>query len=87
MRIRELVDGHTILETVIGAMLAARAALQQEFARLHRALVALVCDDPVCRQLMSVPGVGAIVAITLKSGIDDPTRLEHSLERWAHRFL
>jgi hypothetical protein len=31
-RIRELVDGHAMLKTVIGSMLAARTALQQEFA-------------------------------------------------------
>jgi transposase len=71
-RIRDLVEGHTMLETVIGSMLAARASLQTEFTRLHRALLALVRADPVCRQLMSVPGVGAVVAITFKSGIDDP---------------
>lgn len=77
-RILELVEGHAILETVIGAMLAARAALETEFKRLHRALLGLVRADPVCRQLMSVPGVGAIVAITFKSGIDDPTRFKRS---------
>ena len=57
-RILELVDGHAILEEVIGAMLAAKTALETEFKRLHPALLALVRDDPVRRQLMSVPGVG-----------------------------
>ena len=75
-RVRELIAGQAMLETVIAAMLAARAALEAEFKRLHRALLALVRDDPVCRQLMSVPGVGAIVAITFKSGVDDPTALQ-----------
>lgn len=55
-RIRDLVEGQAMLETVIGSMLAARAALQAEFARLRRALLVLVRADPVCRQLMSVPG-------------------------------
>uniref|UniRef100_UPI0005BC59BC IS110 family transposase n=1 Tax=Bradyrhizobium sp. Ai1a-2 TaxID=196490 RepID=UPI0005BC59BC len=35
-RIRELTAGHVTLETVIGAMLAARMALWNEFTRLHR---------------------------------------------------
>jgi transposase len=52
--------------------------------RLHRALLAIVRDDPVCRQLMSVPGVGAIVAITFKSGVDDPTRFRHSRDVGPH---
>jgi transposase len=83
-RIRELVEGQTMLEMVVGSMLAARAALQAEFARLHRALLALVRADPVCRQLMSVPGVGAIVAITFKSGVDDPTRFRRSRDVGPH---
>jgi transposase len=83
-RILELVDGHVMLETVIGSMLAARTALQQEFARLHRALLGLVREDPVCRQLMSVPGVGAIVAITFRSGVDDPTRFRRSRDVGPH---
>ena len=83
-RIRELVDGHAMLETVIGSMLSGRAALETEFKRLHRELLRLVRADPVCRQLMSVPGVGAIVAITFKSGVDDPTRFRRSRDVGPH---
>ena len=84
MRIRELVDGQAMLETVISSMLNVRTALQEEFARLHRALLVLVRADPICRQLMSVPGVGAIVAITFKSGVDDPTRFRRSRDVGPH---
>ena len=83
-RILELVDGQAMLEMVIDAMLAARAALGTEFKRLHRVLLGLVRDDPICRQLMSVPGVGAIVAITFKSGVDDPTRFKRSRDVGPH---
>lgn len=83
-RILELVNGHAMLETVIGSMVAARTALQHEFTRLHRTMLALVRADPVCRQLMSVPGVGAIVAITFKSGVDDPTRFRRSRDVGPH---
>ena len=83
-RIRDLVEGQTMLETVIGSMLTVRAALQAEFARLHRALLALVRNDPVCHQLMSVPGVGAVVAITFRSGVDDPSRFRRSRDVGPH---
>lgn len=83
-RIRELVSGQAILETVVGSMLAARTALQAEFTRLHRALLGLVRDDPVCRRLMSVPGVGAVVAITFRSGVDDPARFRRSRDVGPH---
>jgi transposase len=83
-RVRELMVGHAILETVIGSMLNARITLQAEFTRLHRALLGLVRADPVCRQLMSVPGVGAVVAITFRSGVDDPARFRRSRDVGAH---
>jgi transposase len=73
-----------MLEAVIGSMLKARSALQAEFARLHRTMLGLVRADPVCRQLMSVPGVGAVVAITFKSGVDDPSRFRRSRDVGAH---
>ncbi len=83
-RIRDLVAGQAMLATVIGSMLAARSALQAEFACLQRALLALVRADPVCRQLMSVPGVGAVVAMTFKSGVDDPSRFRRSRDVGPH---
>jgi len=67
-----------MLETVIGAMLTARASLQSEFMRLHRKMLAIVREDAVCRRLMTVPGVGAVVALTFTSAIDDPTRFPSS---------
>ena len=83
-RILDLVAGQAVLETVVGSMLAARSALQAEFAKLHRALLVLVRADPVCRQLMSVPGVGAVVAITFRSGVDDPARFRRSRDVGPH---
>lgn len=83
-RVSALVHGHSMLEQVAGAMLTARSALQTEFARLHRMILSLVRADPVCRQLMSVPGVGAIVAITFKSGVDDPGRFRRSRDVGPH---
>ncbi len=73
-RIRELTAGHAILETVIGAMLAARMALWNEFTRLHREMLKIARADRVCRRLMSAPGVGALVALTYRSAVDDPSR-------------
>lgn len=83
-RVRDLVEGHAMLAAVVGSMLTARAALHAEFARLHRTILALVRADPVCRQLMSVPGVGALVAITFKSGVDDPGRFRRSRDVGPH---
>ncbi len=77
-RIRELTEGQAMLETVIGAMLQARAILWSEFTRLHREMLKIARADRVCLQLMSAPGVGALVAITYRSAVDDPGRFEKS---------
>ena len=50
----------------------ARAQLQTEYTKLHKKMLAIVRDDGVCRRLMTAPGVGPLVAITFKSGMDDP---------------
>lgn len=78
MRIRELTAGHVTLETVIGAMLAARTTLWNEFTRLHREMLKIARADKICRRLMSTPGVGALVALTYRSAVDNPTRFAKS---------
>jgi transposase len=44
-RIQELIAGHATLETVIGAMLMARAAPWSEFTRLHREMLKIARAD------------------------------------------
>ena len=70
-RIRELVIGQATLERIAGAMLSARADLKSEYEKLHKAVLAIVREDTVCRRLMTVPGVGPVVAVTFKSAVDD----------------
>src|SRR5246500_3356805 len=68
-RIRELVTGQATLERITEAMLSARATLQAEYEKLHKAVLAW---------LMTVPGVGPVVAVTFKSAVDDPSRIVKS---------
>jgi len=83
-RIRELVAGHSMLEQVIEPLLRARNALNREFQALHRAMLAVVRRDEVCHRLMTVPGVGALVAVTFTSAVDDPARFGRSRAVGAH---
>ena len=83
-RVRELVAGHPMLERVAEPMLAARNALRTEYTKLHRQMLAVVRADAVCRRLMTVPGVGSLVAITFTSAIDDPRRFARSKAVGAH---
>jgi transposase len=77
-RIRERVAGQARLEAVVEPMLQVHEALRKQHAILHRQLLRLVRDDEVCRRLMTVPGVGPVVAMTYKTAIDDPARFARS---------
>jgi transposase len=83
-RIRELVTGQAMLERVAEPLLRARAALRTEYATLHRDLLRTVREDAVCGRLMTVPGVGAVVAMTFRSAIDQPDRFAKSKAVGAH---
>lgn len=83
-RVRELAAGHPMLEPVAEAMLRAREVLRAEVATLHRQVLAIVRADAVCRRLMTVPGVGALTALTFKAAVDDPARFSSSKAVGAH---
>lgn len=77
-RIWELVHGQPSLELIADAMLMARNALLKGVARLHKSILQIVRKDEVCTRLMTIPGVGALTAITFRTAIDDPTRIAKS---------
>jgi transposase len=77
-RIRGLAAGHAMLERIVEPLLAAREAMWREFAKLHREVLAIVKEDQVCRRLMTVPGVGAVVSLTYRAAVDDPDRFKKS---------
>src|SRR5262245_29396913 len=58
--------------------------MRQQFAVLHKMLLDTVRSDPVCRRLMTTPGVGAVVALTYRATVDQPQRFVHSRAVGAH---
>ena len=57
-RVRELVDGCAELTELAEALLTARQALAEQIDALHTRLLQRARREPVCRRLMTVPGVG-----------------------------
>ena len=57
-RVRELVEGFPGLAAIAEPLLKVRRVLRQQFAVLHKMLLDTVRGDPVCRRLMTAPGVG-----------------------------
>jgi transposase len=78
IRVRELMADQSTLTAIMEGLLNARAMLVAEVAKLHRKLLKIARADGVCVRLMTVPGVGALTALTFKTAIDDPTRIAKS---------
>jgi transposase len=76
--VRTLIEGHPSLPATFEPLLRAREALREQLAVLDRQVRDAAREDRVCRRLMTVPGVGAVVALTFRSTIDDPARFRSS---------
>jgi transposase len=77
-RIKELVENLPDLAVLVEPLLIVRRVLREQTGVLHRRLLAVVRDDDVCRRLMTVPGVGPVVALTYRATIDVPARFRNS---------
>jgi transposase len=77
-RIRELVAEEADLAAIAEPLLIARRVLREQLGVLHRRLLAIVREDEVCRRLMTVPGIGPVVALTFRATVDVPARFKNS---------
>jgi len=77
-RIRELVENLPDLAVLVEPLLIVRRVVREQLGVLHRRLLAIVRDDDVCRRLMTIPGVGPVVALTYRVTVDVPARFRNS---------
>ena len=77
-RIRELVEPLPDLAGLVEPLLIVRRTLREQIGILHRRLLTIVRDDDVCRRLMTVTGVGPVVALTYRATVDVPARFRNS---------
>lgn len=77
-RIRELVAGDPDLAAMVEPMLLVRRVLREQFALLHKRLLAIARGDGVAQRLMTVPGVGAVVALGYVASVDVAARFARS---------
>src|SRR6201987_6418158 len=63
---------------LVEPLLIVRRVLREQLGILHRRVLAIVRDDDVCRRLMSIPGVGPVVALTYRVTVDVPARFRNS---------
>jgi transposase len=77
-RIKQLIENLPDVAVLVGPLLVVRRVLREQIGILHRRLLAIVRGDDVCRRLMTVPGVGPVVALTYRVTVDVPARFRNS---------
>jgi transposase len=86
-RTRELTADDPVLTHLTEPLLTILTTMLREFAKLTKQVLDIVRDEPVCRRLMSVPGVGPLTALAFRATIDQPDRFARSRDVGAHLGL
>ncbi len=73
-----------LIAELVLRLLAIRGTLLVEYRRMHLLLIKATLADPVCRRLMTIPGVGPVAALAFRTGVDDPQRFKRSRTVAAH---
>ena len=75
---RELVKDLPDIAILVEPLLVVRRILREQLGILHHHLLTIARDDEVCRRLMTIPGVGPVVALTYRATVDVPARFRNS---------
>jgi transposase len=87
VRVREQIAGNPALIAIIEPMLAVWHAIRDQVAMLDRQMLARARNDQVARRLMTIPGVGVVIALAYTAAIDDPERFRRSVSVGAYLGL
>ena len=85
--VRTLIHDDKGLARTLEPLLGILVTMLREFAKLTKQALDIVRREPVCRRLMSAPGVGPLTALAFRATIDDPGRFKHSRAVGAHLGL
>jgi transposase len=86
-RVESLLVDRDDLAPIIRPMLVAWRQLREQIAEFDKQVRALTKKDPVCRLLMSVPGIGVVSVLAYVSTVEDPARFARSRSVGAHMGL
>jgi transposase len=86
-RAQKLSEGRPGVDSIVASMVAVRDSLLEQIAACDRTIRRLAKKDAAAWRLMTVPGVGPVVALAYISAIDDPQRFPHSRDVGAYLGL
>ena len=83
-RVETLLADLDDLAAIVRPMLTAWRKLREQIAVFDKAVRTLAKNDPTCRLLMSVPGIGVVTVLAYVSTVEDPARFSRSRSVGAH---
>jgi transposase len=86
-QLRAAASGDPILETVAASLLAVHDVACAEAAAIEDELLAIARASGLARRLMTVPGVGPIVALNFIAAVDDASRFARATDVGAYLGL
>ena len=73
-----------VLAPLLRPLVAVVEHIDSQVAGLDKEIAARAKASTACKRLMTVPGVGPLVALTYAAGVDDPARFSDSRTVGAH---
>ena len=86
-KVASMIGRRDWLTKVVRPLVRARNLMREQASFIERELIDAAKSDPVCKRLMTAPGVGPIVALTYTLAIEDPHRFRRSRSVAAHLGL
>lgn len=86
-KVEALLEGAPDIGLIVHPLLATWRQLCEQIAVFDKAVQRQVRADPVCRLLMTVPGIGALSSLAYVSTVEDPRRFSRSRAVGAHLGL
>jgi transposase len=86
-KVEALLEGVPEIALIVRPLLATWRQLREQIAVFDKAVRQQVRTDPICRLLMTVPGIGALSSLMYVSTIEDPGRFSRSRAVGAHLGL
>jgi transposase len=77
-RVREQTASNEVLTAIVEPLLVVWHAAREQIATFDRQLLARARSDAAARYLMTIPGVGVVVALAYVAVVDDPARFRRS---------
>ena len=87
VRVREQIAGDNVLSAIVEPLLVVWHATREQIVMLDRQTLARAHADAAARHLMTIPGVGVVIALAYTAVIDDPARFRRSASVGAYLGL